>query len=294
MNAPILVVAIANSIHTLRWLEMIRDGGRQVVLLPATMDPPLAEVNSLPLVASAADLAKLGSGGVGRWDSWSGNGAAADDMPAPIGFGDRSRLVRGATIARAVRVLHPAVLHSMEMQIAGYACLRAADLLGPDCPPWLFSNWGSDILLYQKLAEHRSLLAPVARRIDGCLNECRRDFALMRALGFNGTIHQIIPASGGADFGRMPALSSLAPTASRRSILVKGYHGWSGRAQHVLSALHLAAAQLRRYRISVVLASPAWMSPFPGWPSRTAWTSLPSPGTRAMRWRSGGSRRPGS
>ena len=256
MNAPILIVAIANSIHTLRWLEMVGGGGRPVVLLPATMDPPLAELDSLPLVASAADLAKLGPGGIGRWDPQPGEDDAPDDMPAPIGFGDRARLVRGATIARAVRILRPAVLHSMEMQIAGYASLRATELLGAACPPWMFSNWGSDIFLYRKLAAHRPVLEAVARRIDGCLNECLRDLALMRTLGFSGPAQPVIPASGGADFGRLPPLSSLAPTASRRRIVVKGYHGWSGRAQHILSALHLAAAQLRGFRISVVLATP--------------------------------------
>ncbi len=225
MTAPILIVALGNSIHTLRWLEMVAGSGRPVVLLPATIEPSLAELEELPLVASAADLAKLGPGGLGRWDTRSGNEAPPDDMPAPIGFGDRSRLVRGATISHAVRVLRPALLHSMEMQIAGYACLRAAELLGAACPPWLFSNWGSDILLYQKLAAHRPLLEAVARRIDGCLNECRRDLALMRTLGFDGPPQPVIPASGGADFSRLPPLSTLTPTASLLNIVVKGYHG---------------------------------------------------------------------
>ena len=43
--------------------------------------------------------------------------------------------------------------------------------------------------------------------------------------------------------------------SERNVILIKGYHGWSGRAMHVLSALLLAAPQIRRFRVQVVLAS---------------------------------------
>ena len=177
-------------------------------------------------------------------------------LPAPIGFGDREQIIRGAEIAEAVAALRPAVLHSMEVQCAGYACLRATELLETATPPWLVSNWGSDVFLYQKLAAHRSVLEAIARRMDGILNECERDHMIMRNLGFDGERHYVMPASGGIDFAEIPPLSSLAPASARRGILIKGYHGWAGRGQHILSALHLVARELRRYRIGVVLAGP--------------------------------------
>ena len=44
-------------------------------------------------------------------------------------------------------------------------------------------------------------------------------------------------------------------SVSRREIVVKGYHGWAGRALHTLSALYLAAPDLTGYTVRVILAS---------------------------------------
>ena len=256
MTAPILVVAIPDSVHTLRWLHLVRGAGRPLVLLPATPHCPLDEIAALPRVNRAEQLDQLGEGGIGLWDelpeSWS---QPPDDLPAPIAFGDRRAIVRGASVACAVRALRPVMVHSMEIQLAGYACLRAATLLGDDCPPWLVSNWGSDVFLYEKLAEHRPVLTALAQRADAVASECQRDVAILRSLGFRGERLFVLPASGGADFERLPDMG-VAPS-SRREIVVKGYHGWSGRAMHTLSALYLAAPELVGYRVRVVLASDA-------------------------------------
>ena len=256
MTAPILVVALPDSVHTLRWLQLVRGGGRPLVLLPATADCPIDELARLPRVSCAEHVERLGEGGIGLWDeppeSWS---RPSDDLPAPIAFTDRCAIVRGASVARAVRVLQPALVHSMEIQLAGYACLRAATLLGDDCPPWLVSNWGSDVFLYEKLAEHRPILTALAQRADAVASECQRDVALLRALGVRGERLFVLPASGGADFEQFPEMGD-APS-SRREIVVKGYHGWSGRAMHTLSALYLAAPELAGYRVRVVRASAA-------------------------------------
>jgi hypothetical protein len=150
-------------------------------------------------------------------------------------------------------VLRPALVHSMEIQLAGYACLRAADLMGHEFPRWLVSNWGSDLFLYEKLTEHRPVLTHVARRADAFVSECHRDIAILRGLGCGTWRLHVLPASGGTDFERLPMPSARPST--RRDIVVKGYHGWSGRALHTLSALHLAAPALTGFTIRVVLAS---------------------------------------
>jgi hypothetical protein len=255
---PVLVVAMPLSVHSLRWLRTISGtGGRTTVLLPSMAGRHLPELESFPRIAAVEDLAHLPPGGVGLWVGPPEADEPPDDMPIPIGFESRARLVRPATIAAVVRTLRPAVLHSLEVQIAGYACLGAAEQLGPACPPWLVSSWGSDFYLYRKLGTHQPILRAVAGRMDGYLYECARDLDIVRALGFTRPVHRLIPATGGADFDGMPTLPALARTSTRRCILVKGYHTWSGRAQHILSALHLAAPMLRSYRISIVLASAA-------------------------------------
>ncbi len=258
MTRPILVVAFGTSIHTWRWLQLVRGAGRPIVLLPVvllsfTHDQTQPELAALPEIGSAAELERLGPNAVAIWRPRSES--TPDELPPPIALDNRDSIVRGADVAEAVRALRPVLLHSMEVQWAGYACLRASELLGSACPPWLVSNWGSDLFLYRKLAAHRPVLENIARRMDGSLNECARDYDILRSLGFRGATHHVMPASGGIDFSEVPPLADLPAPSARRRILVKGYHGWSGRAQNILSALHLAAAELRRFQISVILAS---------------------------------------
>jgi hypothetical protein len=141
----------------------------------------------------------------------------------------------------------------MEIQAAGYVCLRAAELMRDEFPRWLVSNWGSDLFLYEKLAEHRPVLTNLARRADGFVSECHRDIAILRGLGCRARRLHVLPASGGADFDRLP-MPATAPS-TRHDVVVKGYHGWSGRAIHAMSALHLAMPALTGFTIRVVLAS---------------------------------------
>ena len=141
--------------------------------------------------------------------------------------------------------------------MAGYLCLGTRRLLGEEFPRWLLSNWGSDIYLYRKMDEHRHRLAEVASTIDVYQSECRRDIALVRELGFMGECLAPIPASGGMRFNTLPRLDDLPTTSTRREILIKGYHGWSGRSFHVLAALQLAAPSLRGYQIRISLAGSA-------------------------------------
>ncbi|SOR28232.1 Glycosyl transferase group 1 (fragment) [Methylorubrum extorquens] len=124
---------------------------------------------------------------------------------------------------------------------------------------WLLSNWGSDIYLYHRLPAHRPILLELMRSIDGYLAECRRDVPLARRLGLKGQAFDPLPASGGIDFSTVPPLDQLTPPSRRNTILVKGYHGWSGRGMHILSALHLAAPALRGYRVRVQFCSAAML-----------------------------------
>jgi hypothetical protein len=145
----------------------------------------------------------------------------------------------------------------LEIQLAGYACLRAAETIGSEFPRWLVSNWGSDLLLYEKLGEHRSVLQTLAGRADAFISECHRDIGILRNLGYRKYGTYVLPASGGADFDALGRFAARSAPSRRREVVVKGYHGWSGRGVHVLSALVLAARALSGFLIRIVLASPS-------------------------------------
>jgi hypothetical protein len=255
----ILVVAMADSIHAARWMQAQRGGPFRVVLVPVSTSGPIPEFGALQQVSNAEEAAALSPEGLGIWSGHPARITAGppDCMPAPIWLKDRAPLLRGASLVEALDALKPDLLHSLEIQHAGYACLDAAERMGAAFPSWMVSNWGSDLQLYRKLPEHRAVLEALVRRMDAYLGECQRDHRIARELGYLGPLYDTVPASGGADFSALPALSDLPPPSTRREILIKGYHGWSGRALHVLSALHLAAPRFARFRIRVVLAGGA-------------------------------------
>ena len=254
MTACILVVAMASSVHTLRWLQMVESDRYAVVLVPATRWPNLPEFESSPAIRSRDDLRSLAPGQIGIWAASPPGTHAGAALPLPIFCRDRAELVQGATVADAVRTLRPLMVHSMEVQHASYACFEASKLIGADFPPWLVSNWGSDLFLYEKLEAHRAVLQELVARADALHCECRRDAAITRGLGYDSDKPiYVMPASGGEDLQQLPM--PRIPPSERDVILVKGYHGWSGRAMHVLSALLLVAPQLRDFRVRIVLAS---------------------------------------
>lgn len=257
MTACVLYVAMADSVHTLRWLRMVELDRYATVLLPATRRASLPELGMSPAIRSLDDLRSLARGQIGIWAGFphAKHETSLSALPWPVGWHDhRADLVQGATVAAAVSALRPLMVHSMELQHASYPCLEATKLIGADFPPWLVSNWGSDLFLYEKLEEHRAVLRDLVAHADALHSECRRDGAIAHRLGYDKSKPlYVMPASGGEDLQRLP-MPRTSPS-ERNVILIKGYHGWSGRAMHVLSALLLAAPQIRRFRVQVVLAS---------------------------------------
>lgn len=261
-SSIVLVVGMANSVHLARWVNMSRGRELRFVLLPIFEGDAVPELYGTKRIATASDLESLEKGEVGVFDSSVVPQYEVDALDHQLGYvpwrpgwlGTCTVLARPAHLAAAIRLVRPAIVHSMEVQFAGYLCLATRRHLGAAFPFWLLSNWGSDIFLYRKQPEHHARLAEIARTIDGYLAECGRDNAIVREMGYAGEIVPPMPASGGADVSGWPDLASLPPPSARREILIKGYHGWSGRALHILAAVHLAAPHLRGFAIRVTLA----------------------------------------
>lgn len=260
----VIVVAISSSVHTARWLNMVRSPHLRFVLLSVYRDRPSPSLRGWRAVASAEDVAALGPEEVGIFDppaSLDPDAAALNERLGyrawvPSFLSSQVPFSQPLHLVEAIRRFQPALVHSMEVQMAGYLCLATKEHLGDAFPPWLLSNWGSDIYLYRKLPDHQARLQRITQLIDAYLAECRRDSQIVREMGFNGLLLPPIPASGGMDFEDLIGTEEPSLPSSRKQILVKGYHGWSGRALHILAALRLAAPALRSYTIRVTLASP--------------------------------------
>jgi len=83
--------------------------------------------------------------------------------------------------------------------------------------------------------------------------ECHRDVALARELGFTGEALTVIPNAGG--FSKADLSLPLLQPDKRKTIALKGCHGWAGRAKVSLEAVREAAEELGQYQFVVYSAN---------------------------------------
>jgi hypothetical protein len=101
--------------------------------------------------------------------------------------------------------------------------------------------------------KHKAKLQKLLQLADVYSAECERDVVLARNLGFTGEAMPVIPNAGGfseADF----AIPLLAPS-ERKTIALKGYHGWVGRAKVSLEAVREMSKELQGHKIIVYSAN---------------------------------------
>jgi len=153
----------------------------------------------------------------------------------------------------AIRSFQPSLVHSLELQNAGYVTLRALSKGKPKDLKLLVTNWGSDIFWFQRFPKHKTKLQKLLQLADVYSAECERDVVLARNLGFTGQAMPVIPNSGGfsePDF----AIPRLVPS-ERKTIALKGYQGWVGRAKVSLEAVREMSEELQGYKIIVYSAN---------------------------------------
>ncbi len=137
----------------------------------------------------------------------------------------------------------------MEFQHAGYLVLKTKEIYGPGFPPWLATNWGSDIFYFRRFDDHAAQLRRLLSGIDYYSCECRRDVGLARELGYRGPVLPILPNSGGFNLNHVCSLREPGPTSRRKVIMVKGHHHFAGRAMTSIKVLETFADRLRNFEI---------------------------------------------
>jgi glycosyltransferase involved in cell wall biosynthesis len=255
----ILFVSFSNSIHVARWISQISDQGWDIHLFPSGEHEIHPELKNLTVHDFKTQPASL---------ERSVRLARAWRVPGCTGRGHRllERIIRGEwlarfeggrdkRLARLIRRLRPDLVHSQEIQHGGYLALEAKKRLGGWFPPWIVTNWGSDIFFFGRIPEHASRIRAVLEACDYYSCECHRDVDLGRAFGFKGEVLPILPNTGGFDLERVRHFRQPGATSTRRLILLKGYQGWVYRALVGLAALELCADVLNGFRVGIYLAS---------------------------------------
>jgi hypothetical protein len=237
----ILIACMIDSVHSARWLTQFEDQSIDFLLFPSS-----AHRRVHP------ELERL----------LSGSGAAtfrlvplARYFALPLWLLDKfaNNFFRGSLLNAAIKSFRPSIVHSLELQNAGYVTIRALSARKPKDLKLLVTNWGSDIFWFQRFPKHKVKLQKLMKLADVYSAECERDVVLARNLGFTGQAMPVIPNAGGfseADF----AIPRLAPS-ERKTIALKGYHGWVGRAKVSLEAVREMSKELQGYKIIVYSAN---------------------------------------
>lgn len=265
MNRRILFVCMQMSPHACRWISALEDRGWDLHVFPCNAMEPLPSLRGVTLhrpLLWPGDQARAAGNGVRT--------AAIFPFPLPsladkalsklrvrLGESDAtSPLLYGPhVLARLVRTLNPSLIHSMEFQHNGYRVMRAREILGKDFPPWLATNWGSDIYHFRHEPGHLADIRRLLGAIDYYSCECHRDVRIARELGMTAKVMPVMPNSGGFDIANAEALRGAIPTSRRRLIMVKGYQHFAGRALTALEALERCADVARNF--DIVIFSPS-------------------------------------
>jgi hypothetical protein len=251
----ILFVAMADSVHTARWISQIENQGWDIHLYPSIdIGRVHSDLRNITIHHSFYGRQKNCSHTVKVHGF-----PVVSELAAGIARGSLRRMMssyRVRQLRRLIKGLRPDIIHSMEIQAAGYLTLQVRKQHVGPFPPWIVTNWGSDIYLFGRLAEHVDKIKEVIGSCDYYSCECQRDVHLAKQMGLKGEVLPVLPNAGGFDLARANQFKQPGSTSTRRLVLLKGYQGLFGRALVGLRAIALCSNELKDYRIAIFLPSP--------------------------------------
>ena len=251
----LLIVAMANSVHTARWISLISEQGWDIYLFPTnsftSVYPDMTPVNVcgskfLRFLVKRLRRKKTAVKTTGfllnRNDSFFSWGNVIKKF-----FPDR----RSKKLLGVIRRIKPDLIHSMHIQEAGYLTLEAKKRYKGTFPKWLVTNWGSELNLFSRISGHKEKIMDVLSNCDYLSGECNNDIKIAEKLGFKGRFLPVVPNSGGIDFEKINRIKKPGLTSERKNIMLKGYQNWAGRALVGLRALERCSDVLKGYRILI-------------------------------------------
>ncbi len=244
----ILFVAMAESVHTTRWISQINDQGWEIHICPSTYSSSIyrqiknTTIHYSNFSKKAEKTAVYHIKGPHLWLNRFITGLKF--------YRDKiDKNARSRQLNNLIKKIKPDIVHSLEFQSAGYLVLKAKSLFQGKFPIWIATNWGSDIYWFRHFPIERIKIEETLKKCDYYSCECKRDVELAEHHGLKGEILPILPGPGGLDLKKIK--SWRKPLAQRKIIMLKGYHGIWGRVLVGLDALKLCADQLKNYTIVV-------------------------------------------
>lgn len=238
----ILFVAMPDSVHTARWITQIAKQDWEIFLFPVHIGQVHAEMPNITAFGSIPLRRREREGKI-RFVWWTVILFWLDYLLSKISTKTSDRF-KEIALSLVIRLIQPDIIHSLEIQRAGYLTLTAKKSIFEKFPTWIVTNWGSDIYLFGQLKEHKPKIQAVLESCDYYSCECERDIVLARQLGFTGEAFPVFPNTGGFHLDDIVDLGSGKTPSARKKILLKGYQHFAGRALVGLQALHRCAELL--------------------------------------------------
>ncbi|MFH0816514.1 MAG: glycosyltransferase [Methanobacteriota archaeon] len=250
----ILFVAMSNSIHTTRYINQLAETGWDLHLFPSIevgrVHPELQNTTVHYSEGERMDLR------FARMRKVPVFGRQLAGMMISIMKRINPPSPRHVQLRNLIDELKPDIIHTMETQAAGYLASEARKLKGSPFPKWIHTIWGSDLSCFGEQRAHREKISEVLSSCDYFTCECERDVAIARDMGFRGEVLAVSSVYGGLDFDLCSSLRQPGPTSLRKSIMLKGYQGWAGRALVGVEAIERCADVLGDYEVVVYVAAP--------------------------------------
>lgn len=230
----ILMVSM-NSIHFQRWTNQLKDSGHEVFWFDIKDG---AKVPDLSWVKSYQDW-RL------KVPNFKGRHKIKKYLPSLYKLleNDTAKAFENVLLEVQPDVVHSFVLYMSCVPILG-VMQKYQDI------KWIYSAWGNDLFYYQNIPEYKRGIVKVLPRIDYLFTDCKRDVALAKKMGFNGTVLGTFPGGGGYDFSVSDCFIKT-PVLSRKVILIKGYQGRLGRGIKIIKAIEEIKLELKNYQIVV-------------------------------------------
>jgi glycosyltransferase involved in cell wall biosynthesis len=244
----VLFVGMIDTVHVAYWISQIRDQNWEIYLFPVESALPTPGLRDLSLFATRFFRPAFLDKSV-RYIRWSSLSFYLDTLNRMLLKHQHFHKFKEWALLHAIQSIQPDIIHSMEFQHAGYLTLSVKKKLGNKFPTWIATSWGSDLYLFGRFPEHQGPIRQVLESCNYYSGDCVRDVQLARNMGFKGLILPVFPGRGGFDIKYMTSFRQSGPVSTRKTILVKGYQGWAGRALVAFQAFRHCLDILRDYTI---------------------------------------------
>jgi glycosyltransferase involved in cell wall biosynthesis len=229
----ILIVGMADSIHTAHWIERIINSDLEIHFFPSRRYRKIH-----PLLLDLTD----------RFSNFKLQRAYPTSLIAPYWnyFWDSStKYFTNRKITHLRKLINSNnydFIHALELQHAGYLMLDL-DFSARENTKLIVTNWGSDIYFFQNSPDHEQKLRRLLKKASRYSAECSRDYELARKLGFKGESLPIIPNS----FSNDKTEGKFVLTSDRTQIIAKCYGEVFGLGSLVISAVESMLLENLKY-----------------------------------------------